>query len=394
MRGLGAALVALAAGHALSNALRTLPAVAADVLAADLGIGVDRLATIVGMFHLAFAVTQVPLGVALDRYGVRPVALVSLAVASAGAALAATATGPWTMLVAQVTMGIGCAGGLVMPMTLAAKQLPPARFGLWSGLILALGNIGMLISASPLAWLVDTAGWRAGFWVGLAWAALLVPLIALLVREPRLAPDPGRTPLGDARHVLRLLASPHLRDVVAIAFVSFAGVIAVRGLWGGPWLMEVKGLSRIGAGNVLLVLTLALVVGPALAGMLERRTGKPRMLLTCGHVAAGLVLLVLVSLAKAGPVTDVVLLGAFGLLVSTQPLTFSLTRSRVAREETGRALAAVNLSFFAGAAILQPLSGVAAAQGGPGAGIALIGVALTAVGAVFPLLSRRATGTP
>jgi len=168
----------------------------------------------------------------------------------------------------------------------------------------------------------------------------------------------------------------------------------VRGLWGGPWLMEVKGLSRIGAGNVLLVLTLALVVGPALAGMLERRTGKPRMLLTCGHVAAGLVLLVLVSLAKAGPVTDVVLLGAFGLLVSTQPLTFSLTRSRVAREETGRALAAVNLSFFAGAAILQPLSGVAAAQGGPGAGIALIGVALTAVGAVFPLLSRRATGTP
>lgn len=391
-RGLGLALVALAAGHALSNALRTMPAIAADLLAADLGIGVDRLATIVGMFHLSFAASQVPLGVALDRYGVRPVALFTLALATLGAVLAALATGPWSMLAAQLTLGVGCAGGLVMPLTLAGKQLSPARFGLWTGIILMIGNSGMLISSSPLAWLIEVAGWRAGFWSAVLWAALLFPVIALLVREPPVTPDPDRTPLGDARHVVRLLFSARLRDVVVIAFVSLAAMLTIRGLWGGPWLMEVQHLSRIQAGHVMLLLTLALVAGPALIGMVERRTGAPRAMLAIGHVGAGCALLAMVALAAHGPGSDMALLVVFGLLISTQPLAFLLTRLRVTREETGRALAAVNLSFFAGAATLQPLSGLAAAQGGPGAGIGLIGVVLIVTGFGFLWLSRRARG--
>ncbi len=35
--------------------------------------------------------------------------------------------------------------------------------------------------------------------------------------------------------------------MVWLAFGSFAVIMALRGLWGGPWLMEVKGLSRIEA---------------------------------------------------------------------------------------------------------------------------------------------------
>ncbi len=385
---LGAALVALAAGHALSNALRTLPGVAADVLAADLGVGIDRLASIVGAFHLAFACTQVPIGVALDRYGVRPVALSMLAVTGFGAAAAALAQGPWSMLAAQITMGIGCAGGLVMPMTLAGRQLPPERFGLWAALILALGNVGMLVSASPLAWLVEVSGWRAGFWAGVAWALLLLPAIALLVREAPPRPDPRRTPMSDARDVLHLLVSHKLRAVVVLAFASFAAIISVRGLWGGPWLMEVKGLSRVAAGNVLLLLTFALIAGPALAGVAERRTGNPRALMGWGHIAAGCALLALVAAAAAPVAADMALLVAFGLLIGGQPLAFSMARARVRTEETGRALSAVNLSFFAGASVMQPLSGVAAGWGGAGAGIVVIGVSLLIAGGAFLMLTR------
>jgi MFS family permease len=60
-------------------------------------------------------------------------------------------------------LGIATSGMLMCPMTLAAKQLSAARFGLWSGAILSIGNIGMLLSSSPLAFLVDHYGWRSGF---------------------------------------------------------------------------------------------------------------------------------------------------------------------------------------------------------------------------------------
>ena len=67
------------------------------------------------------------------------------------------------MLAAQAVLGVGCSGMLMCPITYAAKNLPPQKFGLWGGVIQAFGNTGMLLSASPLALLVDHAGWRAGY---------------------------------------------------------------------------------------------------------------------------------------------------------------------------------------------------------------------------------------
>ena len=173
-------VLALALGHMLSNALRTLPAIAADRIQLDLGLTAEGLSSLTGSYNIAFALGQIPVGVALDRFGVRPVSLALLAIVCAGTLIAALAGGPAGFLLAQIVLGLGCAGALIAPMTLAAKRMSPARFGLWSGLIQAVGNTGMLLSASPLAWLVEQEGWRAGFWAapslrpcfsGAAWPA-------------------------------------------------------------------------------------------------------------------------------------------------------------------------------------------------------------------------------
>ena len=63
--------------------------------------------------------------------------------------------------------------------------------------------------------------------------------------------------------VIRLGLSRPLRGLIAVSLVSLAASLVLRGLWGGPWLMEIKGLSRIEAGNELGLFTLALIVGPA-----------------------------------------------------------------------------------------------------------------------------------
>ncbi|MEH2557103.1 hypothetical protein V1286_004632 [Bradyrhizobium algeriense] len=36
-----------------------------------------------------------------------------------------------------------------------------------------------------------------------------------------------------------------LRGLIALSPVSLAASLVLRGLWGGPWLMEIKALSRI-----------------------------------------------------------------------------------------------------------------------------------------------------
>ncbi len=383
---LGLSVLALALGHVFSNAVRTLPAMAADVLQRDLGVTADGLAALTGAFPAAFALAMLPVGVALDRYGVKPTALALLTIAAVGSLLGAGAAGPWSMLAAQVVLGIGCSGMLMCPVTFAAKNLPPQRFGLWGGVIQAFGNTGMLLSASPLALLVDAAGWRAGYVACALLAVGAATAVAALVREAPAALQARRTVAEDARDVIRLGLSRGIRGPVVIAFASFAAVLGVRGLWGGPWLMEVKGLARVPAGNVLLLCTFALIAGPAIAGMLERRfQAHRRALLVGGHLgaAAAVVLMVLGGRLGWGAGADAVLLVAFGLMISLQVICFALVRAAVPPERVGRALSAMNISFFGGAAVLQAASGAAAAASGIGAALLVFAAALVACSLAF-----------
>ncbi|MGK7866472.1 MFS transporter [Falsiroseomonas sp. E2-1-a20] len=395
------AILVLCLGHIFSNAVRTIPAVAVDVLTRDLGISAEALAQITGAFPLAFAMVMIPVGIALDRHGVKRVALGLLSVAGVGAVLGALATGPWSMLAAQVVLGAGCSGMLMCPITFAARGLSTARFAVWSGLIQAVGNTGMLLSASPLALLVEAVDWRAGFWACSGIALLAIPMVALLVPSDRPAATAPRSLGTDVREVARMAAQPALRGVMVFTFASFAAVLGLRGLWGGPWLMDVKGLDRVAAGNVLLACTVALTAGPLLAGLVLRRIGRAPALLAGSHLAcAGMILLLVAGrpggwLSEAAglpmlPVSwDLALLVLFGLVISFQVLAFSIVRSAVPPDQAGRALSAANLFFFAGAAVLQGASGAMAGWGGPAAALSTFAVALVVCSLGFLALRPR-----
>src|SRR4051794_25378327 len=86
-------ILALTLGHVFSNAVRTIPALAADVLQRDLGLTAEGLGLLTGVFPLVFALGMVPVGVGLDRFGARRTSLGVLLVAGCGAVLAALAPG-------------------------------------------------------------------------------------------------------------------------------------------------------------------------------------------------------------------------------------------------------------------------------------------------------------
>ncbi|VIO70151.1 MFS transporter [Bradyrhizobium ivorense] len=393
-RALVLALLALACGHMLSTLLRTIPAISLDLMASDFGSSPQALASLTSAYHFAFAASQVPVGAAMDRFGVRPVSLSLLAGTVVGTLVSALATGPTTFVLGQLMLGVATSGMLMCPMTLAAKQMSAAKFGLWSGLILSIGNIGMLLSASPLAFVIDQFGWRAGFWVSAGFGvAVLIAVFALVPRQPAAHADDS-SPLHQMAEVLRLGLSRNLRGLIALSLVSLGASLTLRGLWGGPWLMDVKGLTRIEAGNVLGLFTLAMIVGPLCIGMLDRKFGHRRTMVAAAHAIAALLLALLAAGAPHLAISnlfgvavmpsqyDLVLLILIGLSTSAQPLIFGMTRQLVDAQNTGKALSAVNLAFFLGAALMQSITaGVAALFGLPAvllymACVLLVGVVL------------------
>jgi predicted MFS family arabinose efflux permease len=370
------ALLALACGHMLSTLLRTIPAISLDVMAADFHLQPQALASLTSIYHFSFAAAQIPVGAAMDRFGVRPVSLSLLAGTVVGAAASGFATGPESFAFGQLLLGIATSGMLMCPMTLAAKRLSAARFGLWSGAIISIGNIGMLLSSSPLAFVVDHYGWRAGFWIAAVAGILVAFAVFVLVPNQPAEHKDDSSPLSQLIEVLRLGLSRPLRGLVALALVSLATSLVMRGLWAGPWLMDIKGLSRLDAGNLLGAFTIAMIAGPFCIGMIDRRLGRRRELVASAHLIAAL-LLALVALGAPGyamaslwgagvapPLYDLVLFVLLGLATSAQPPIFGMARQLVDAQTAGKALAAVNLAFFLGAALMQSTTGAVAALAG------------------------------
>jgi predicted MFS family arabinose efflux permease len=389
------ALLALAFGHMLSTSLRTIPALSLDLMAADFGTLPQTLASLTSIYHFAFAASQIPVGAAMDRFGVRPVSLSLLSGTILGAALSGFATGPATFLLGQLLLGVATSGMLMCPMTLAAKQVSVARFGLWSGMILSVGNVGMLLSSSPLAWIIEQFGWRASFWLSSLFGIAVATAVYVLVPRQTEQPTVHASPLSEMAEVLRLGLSRPLRGLVALSLVSLAASLVLRGLWGGPWLMDVKGLSRIAAGNELGLFTIALIVGPLLIGVLDRTVGHRREVLAIAHVLSALLLALMAAGAPHYPVSnlfgvtimpplyDLILFALIGLAISAQPLIYGMTRQLVDPRNAGKALSAINLAFFLGAALMQSATGIVAVAYGLPAVLIFMALALLAGSILF-----------
>ena len=113
----------------------------------------------------AFGAMQLFMGIGIDLHGVRRTVLTAFPIAIAGSALSALANNYGLLVVGQVLIGIGCAPAFLVCTVFIARHFPTDRFAAVSGLTLGLGGVGMLLTGTPLAWLIQATSWRMGFWV-------------------------------------------------------------------------------------------------------------------------------------------------------------------------------------------------------------------------------------
>lgn len=350
-------LAALCAAVVLSNAFRTVATVMAGALQAEFGATPQQLGLFAGAFHLSFGLAQLFVGVALDLYGTRLTVAVAWLLALAGVLVSILAPNLTVLIIGQFLIGIGCAPAFLATLVFVANAWPPQRFAAMSGLVLAIGGIGMLITGTPLAWVIEHGSWRIGFIV-LGVAALLSWLaVLLLVREPERIVR--RESLIEAfRRIGPILAQRHTLGMLALGATTYAAFITVRGLWAVPLLVDRHQFSLITSGHVMLAVSFAALLGPLLFGLIPL-DNRPRRhaIVAC---SAGIAVFAAGLALPASPAVDVALLVLLGLISGGLIYQYADVRNAYEVEVQGRALAVFNMSVFLGVALMQWLTGVAA----------------------------------
>src|SRR5690606_16810042 len=98
-----------AAGYLMSYLYRVVTAVISPELSRDLDLPPSALGLLTSAYFIAFAATQIPAGILLDRYGPRRVEPVLLTVAAVGAFGFAASGGLAGLTVARALVGAGVA---------------------------------------------------------------------------------------------------------------------------------------------------------------------------------------------------------------------------------------------------------------------------------------------
>jgi predicted MFS family arabinose efflux permease len=267
VRSLWAMLAALCMAFMLSQAYRTAAAMMASRLQAEFSLSPQQLGSYAGAFHFAFGAMQLFMGLGIDLHGVRRTMLTTFPVAIVGALLSAFAHGYAMLVLGQVLIGVGCAAAFLVCTVFITRHFPQERFASVSGLVLGIGGGGMLLTATPLAWVVQEASWRAGFIMLAGLSALAWLVIFIRVREPAQGQDRRHESLATAlRGLGALLLLPHTLGIMALGAVTYAAFMALRGLWLGPLLIGRYGYTLVQSGNVALLVSVVSLFGPPLFG--------------------------------------------------------------------------------------------------------------------------------
>lgn len=322
-------------------------------LVRDLGIDASRLGLLTGAYFLAFAAAQLPLGMALDRFGPRRVNGVLLGVAAAGAALFSVGESLGTLIAGRALIGLGVSACLMSSIKAFTLWFPLSRLATLNGWLMASGGLGAIAASAPLEALLRLTDWR-GVFAGAAALACAAGLL-ILFAVPERAEGRSRASLRElARGFVAIYGDPGFWRVATVSMAVPASSLAVQGLWVAPWLRDVAGFERDAVALTLFAMAIGTTLGFAsqgsVADWLARRGIDPIQLFKWGSAASALLLAGFgLGITFAAPV----LWCLFALIAPSASLGYAILTRRYEPALAGRVNTAVNLLVFLGAFAAQ-----------------------------------------
>ena len=349
----------LSGANFLNQAARTVMAIVGPVLAVEFGLSASELGLLAACMFAAYAVVQLPLGVALDVIGPRRMQTGLMLVAASGFALFAVSSSMTGFSVARVILGVGISAGLMAIIKGNTEWFAPAKVAGMTGIAMAFSTLGSVLATAPVEWALPTLGWRGVFWA-LCGTALAVSVWIFFTVPDKPAPAARRSLKEDLAVMGAILgAGKFWRYAPFPAMLSVVN-FAYMGLWAGPWLRDVAGFDGAARAQVLLGYTLAALVGNALIGhWTSREVARGRSaffvpLICMGFVIAGQAGLALQPASGAAVLAIWLVIAFFGASGSAGYIAVG---QMFPREQMGRVSTACNLLTLGGAFLLQAAIG-------------------------------------
>lgn len=248
-------------------------------------------------YYLTYGLMQIPVGIIVDRFGVKATTVFAAIICGVSALLFAASQGFAMGLAARLLMGFGSSFAFIILLVIARDWFPRKNFGLFAGLSQFIGTLGPILAGGPLVAVVtrEHVDWRVVI-SSLGFVGFGIAVLGLLFVRGRKADNPEairfllpRMKVGE--QVKSLLKNRQAWFVAIYSALIYTSIATLGAIWGTRVLIA-KGLTQEAAGDAVSILWIGYAVGCPLAGFLSDTLRRRRVVLI------GMAVLALVSTAS------------------------------------------------------------------------------------------------
>ncbi len=252
--------------------LRTVLASVQTPVMDSLDLNAETFSILGSCYYLTYGLMQIPVGIIVDRIGVKLTMVFSTAICAGSALLFAAADGFWMGLSARMLMGFGSSFAFITLLVIVREWFPRKYFGFFAGLSQFVGTLGPILAGGPLVALLEDADmtWRTIIAASGVMGFGLTVLSLLFVRGKK-PENPDALRLLQPKMALRdqiasLLSNRQAWFVALYSALIYTAIATLGAMWGEN-VLKAKGLSDRLAGDAASVLWIGYALGCPLAGL-------------------------------------------------------------------------------------------------------------------------------
>ncbi|USK30051.1 MFS transporter [Bacillus sp. CMF21] len=346
---------------------RTAPGLITDQLMKDFHVSASTIGLMIGIQFLAYAGLQIPVGLLADRYGPNRFLIIGTLLTGLGSLLYSLAPNEYVLIFSRFLVGTGDAAIFVNLVLILSQWFKAKEFVSLLGVVAMVASLGSLSATVPFSLWISFAGWRLPFLsIGIILVVSAFLLFTVLISRPkRIFKDDSKarkSPIKNRESAWIILRRMFSTRQAWATFLCHFGVVGTYvgfiGSWGVPYGIDVFGLSRSEASQLIMYGLFGAIIGGPLISWITIRLDSIKKIYTLIH------LIVLFSwsglfLAGVKPpfIMIVVLLFIIGFGNGASSLTFAVVRESFPMEQVGVVSGFANMGGFLSAVLLPSVFG-------------------------------------
>lgn len=339
--------------------LRIAPGVMVDQMMSGFMIKAEQFSTLGFLDTFAYGIMQIPLGIIVDRIGVKKTVLSSLGLCIIASFIYAVSEYFWMIQLSRTLSGIGSAAAFMCALKTIADHFIPGQRAVLMGLTLTIGMCGALFAGKFIITVIEIYDWRYVFF-----ATSILGIIIMLFSCRTLATYSANkkskkpTNISFINSVWKVMTNYNIIIYAILAIGLYVPLSVLADLWGTAFMQQKYGFSQADSAYISSLLYFGLGIGSVvLPWIAEKNNMLNTAIFWCGLAILSLFSLLLYSDNLSYNQISAIMLG-LGFFCGAEMMCFTGALLFADENNSGEVIGVVNTFNMLGGSFMKYWVGI------------------------------------